>query len=195
MFRLIRMMPSGARHLHRLLGRLAFSALVLTVGYSMPAAAALAVAPTVTVGVTVGAGYPAMIVDTAFPLGTREPFFVQGRVVWTEPNLDSRFSAGVDIYFGVIMPGGTTVKTWSPNNAGTVAINNGYAPLARARSVLSAGTFDTTAVNSGNQISYTFSGGETKGLYLVFLFMVPTGTDPTDIQQWSSVSMQPFFVK
>ncbi len=195
MFRFIRMMPSDARYFRRLLSHLACLASVLTAGYSTPAAAALAVAPAVTVGVTVGAGYPAMIVDTVFPLGPREPFFVQGRVVWTEPNLDSRFAAGADIYFGVIMPGGTTVKTWSPNNAGTVAINSGYAPFVRARSVLTAGTFDTTAVNSGSPISYTFSGSETKGLYLVFLFMVPTGTDPTDIQQWSSVTMQPFFVK
>lgn len=189
------MIPFIVQRLRRVLSPLTWFVLALAGSCSLPAFASSPVGPTVTVAITIGAGYPAILVDTSVPLARREPFYAQGQVVWTEPNLDKTWAAGADIYFGVILPGGTTVDTWSPSSDGTVTLNSGYAPLVRARSVLSTGTFTTESVNAGNRISYNFSGSEAKGLYLVFLFMVPTGADPTDITQWSNVTMQPFFVK
>lgn len=177
--------------------RIAGLAVVLSSMHSLSASASSVVGPTVTVGITVGAN-PARLVDltAADPFGSilRTPFDVLGRVVLTQPIFNTSWAAGADIYFGVVMPGQTGVYTWSPNGNGTVSLNNGYTPLVRAYPVLSASTFTTSSVNSGNLISYTFSGGEKKGLYLAFLFMMPTGTVPTDIDL-SSATMQPFVVK
>lgn len=71
-----------------------------------------------TVNVTVGAGYPARLVDLTAPdpFGTirRTPFDVEGQVVLTQPNFNTSWAAGADIYFGVVLPGQTGVYTWSP---------------------------------------------------------------------------------
>ncbi len=178
--------------------RIAGLAVVLSAAHTLPASASSVVGPTLTVDVTVGANNPARRVDLTAPdpfaIVRRTPYDVQGQVVLTQPIFNTSWAAGADIYFGVILPGQTAVYTWTPNGNGTVALNNGYTPLARAYPVLSASTFTTSSVNSGNLISYTFSGAEKKGLYLVFLFMMPTGTVPTDIDL-SSATMQPFVVK
>lgn len=196
MLRLTWLIPSGARQLQRLLNRWACLMFALAAGYGMPAAASLVANPPVaTVGVFIGAGYPVGLVNISSPAALGEPIFAQGKIVWAEPDSFIPYAAGVDIYFGVIMPGGTTAQTWSPDNTGKVTLNDGFAPIARARSVSSPGTFDTTSVNSGEPITYMFSGSEPKGLYLVFIFMVPAGADPTDVEQWGRVEMEPFYVK
>lgn len=194
MFGFIRATLSETQQLQRLLNRWACLMFVLAAGYAMPAAAGLVLAPTLTVDVTVGSGYPAGLTDISPPV-SREPFFAQGKIVLTVPVYDTGYAAGVDIYFGVIMPGGTRVKTWSPDNTGKITLNDGFAPIARAYSVSSPGTFDTRSANSGELITYTFNGSEEKGLYLVFIHMVPTGTVLIDVYGCAGAEMHPFFVK
>lgn len=193
MFKLIQHIPISAHYLRRLFTRVVWLMLVLAGGAALPAAAATGVAPNVSVSLTDAGLNQVMIFDTA-TVGT-QPFYVAGRVEWVTPFTNTSWALGADIYFGVIMPGGTTVSTWSPNNSGTVTLGSGYAPLVRASSVLNTGVLTTASLNAGKDISYRFSGNEPKGLYLLFLFMVPTGADPTDIQRWTFLTTQPFFVK
>ena len=170
--------------------------LALTLGTSLPAAASSSPPlPVVTVGIADTFGNSMMYFDLSIPQVLNQPYYVSGQVVLTFPFPNSQYAAGADIYFGVIMPGGTTVYTWSPNSSGSVTLSSGYAPIVRARSMLTPGTFNTSSVNAGSPIKYTFSGTEPKGLYLLFTFLVPTGTDPTNIQQWFSTTMQPLFLK
>jgi hypothetical protein len=170
-------------------------ALLLIAVHSLPASASFAVGPTVTVGVTFGPGATATVIDTTNTQAIISPYNVLGQAVWTEGFFNSAFAAGVDIYFGVVTPGGTTVYTWAPNSSGTVTLNKGYTPMARAYSVTAPSTFTTQSFNGGKGITYTFSGSEPKGLYTVVFFMVITGDDPTDITKWNNITTQALFVK
>lgn len=170
--------------------------LVLTIGYSLSATASQSPQlPIITVGIADTFGGARNFFDTSIPQTLNQPYYASGQVALESPFLNSQFAGGADIYFGVILPGGTTVHTWSPNSNGTVTLKSGYAPIARARSMLTTGTFNTASVNEGKSIRYALSDNEPKGLYLLFMFLVPTGTDPADIQQWSFVTMQPLYVK
>lgn len=173
--------------------RLVWSAWVLMASFSLPAAASSSVpGPTVTLAISDGMN-PKLIIDTAFL--DKLPSFVSGQVVWTTSLAGTPWVSGADIYFGVILPGGTTVHTWSPNSNGTVTLKSGYAPLVSGRSVVDPSTFTTASANGGKDISYTFTGDEPKGLYMILLFMVGAGRNPADITNWNSVTMQPLFVK
>ncbi len=193
--KLRQVMPHLATRLRRLAHGLTCLALVLPLGYPLSSTASGVPLPVVTVGMTEAGGNAMNFFDTAIPAIVNQPYYVSGQVEVTTPLAHSQYAGGADIYFGVILPGGTTVQTWSSNSNGTVTLKSGYAPIAKARSLLTVGTFTTASVNGGNRIKHDLSGSETKGLYLLFMFLVPTGTDPTDIQQWSFVTMQPLYVK
>lgn len=192
---LMHAMPWCAKRLRALLRGLTCLALALPLGYSLQATAASVPLPVVTVGMADTFGDSRNFFDTAIPQVVSQPYYVSGQVVVTTPFANSQYANGADMYFGVILPGGTTVLTWSPNSNGTVTLKSGYAPIAKAQSLLTTGTFTTASANGGNRIRFDFSGNESKGLYLLFMFLVPTGADPTDIQQWSFVNMQPLYLK
>jgi hypothetical protein len=180
----------------RLLGAYRFLlllSLVHVAAISLPASAASITPPKVSVALTDGSQNPIMIVDTT-SVGA-QPFTIAAGVEWAVPFSNTAWAAGGDTYFGVILPGGTSVATWSPNSNGVMMLNGGYAPIARAISVVNLAPFSTTTVNGGVPLTYKFSGAEPKGLYLLFMFMVPTGVDPTDIERWTFFTTQPFFVK
>lgn len=187
--------PYFAKRSRRLAHGLTCLALVLPLGYPLSATASGVPLPVVTVGMTETGGSAMNFFDTAIPAIVNQPYYVSGQVVVTTPLTNSQYANGADIYFGVILPGGTTLHTWSPNSNGTVTLKSGYAPIAKAQSLLTAGTFTTASVNGGNRIRHDLSGNDTKGLYLLFMFLVPTGADPADIQQWSFVNMQPLYMK
>jgi hypothetical protein len=196
MFKKIRqVMPYFAKRTRRLAHGLTCLVLVLPLGYPLSATASSVPLPVVTVEMADTFNYSRNFFDTAIPENINQPYYVSGQVEITTPLAHSQFASGADIYFGVILPGGTTVHTWSPNSNGTVTLKSGYAPIAKAQSLLTVGTFNTASVNGGNRIRHDLSGSETKGLYLLFMFLVPTGTDPTDIRQWSFVTMKPLYVK
>lgn len=172
--------------------RIVFSALVSIAFCALPAAASSSVpGPTVTIGITDGLN-PKLIIDTAFL--DKQPSFVAGQAVWTTSLAGTPWVSGADIYFGVILPGGTSIQTWSPDSNGAVTLKNGYAPLVSGRSVVDPSTFTTASANGGKEINYTFSGGEPKGLYMVVFFLVAAGKNPADVTNWNSVTMQPLFV-
>ena len=81
--------------------RLAGLVVALSAVHSLPASASSVVGPTMTVNVTVGAGYPARLVDLTAPdpFGTirRTPFDVEGQVVLTQPNFNTSWAAGADV--------------------------------------------------------------------------------------------------
>lgn len=193
--KLMQVMPLFAKRLRRVLRGLTCWVLVLPLGYSLSATASSVPLPVVTVGMTETGGNAFNFFDTTIPAIVNQPYYVSGQVEVTTPLAHSEYGGGADIYFGVILPGGTTVHTWSLNSNGTVTLKSGYAPIAKAQSLLTVGTFTTASVNGGNRIRHDLSGSETKGLYLLFMFLVPTGTDPTDIRQWSFVTMKPLYVK
>ena len=151
------------------------------------------ITPKVSLSISIGSGSPVKIINPA--LIGNEPLFVQGTVDWTAPFLHRDWAAGADTYFGVIWPGTTQVSTWSPNGSGAITLRSGYAPMARASSVLNPAAFSTNAMNGGFPIRYQFTGQEPKGLYLLFLFMVPTGADPSDIDNWAFLATAPFFLR
>ncbi|MES2952109.1 MAG: hypothetical protein V4858_26585 [Pseudomonadota bacterium] len=177
----------------QLFRRMVWLVLGLAAAYVPIAHASSVITPKTSVSVSIGGGYPVTIINTAF-IG-KEPLFVQGTVDWVEPFFHTAFAKGADTYFGVIWPGTTQVSTWSPDGSGAITLRSGYAPMARASSVLNPTAFSTNAMNGGLPIRYQFTGQEPKGLYLLFLFMVPTGADPSDIQNWAFLATAPFFLK
>lgn len=187
--------------LRRWLQRATYVGLALSLGYSLPAAAVNGPSPAVSIGVYDGFGQgPFQYFDTSISQIVSQPFFPEASMTWTLGEFNKAFAGGADIYFGWIFPGGTTVYTWSPGSNGTIALNRGYSPLLRGLSVLNGGSFDTASLNTTSSkidspFRYSFTGSEVKGLYLLLFFTVPSGTDPTNITQWSNVTLQPAFVK
>jgi hypothetical protein len=156
--------------------------------------------PITTVGVSRLAGVRAIQIDLNNSSLMREPHNVSGSIDLDYPVPAYIFPAGVDIYFGVFLPGGAEVATWSPNAEGGtikggVTLKKGYAPLVRSKSLAAAFTLDAYTVNGNWPILYKFAGTETKGLYMLFMFMVEAGQNPANVKSWMSVSTAPFFVE
>ena len=95
-------------------------------------------------------------------------------------------SPPVDVYLGVIVPGGQ-VYTWVPKPGGGAALVKGLSPVARAVTETSF----ATATVFGADARYSFSEGDAAGLYSVFVLLVPPGSDPGDARKWNWASMTP----
>ena len=91
-----------------------------------------------------------------------------------------------DVYFGVIVPGGR-VFTWIPKVGGGAVLVAGMSPVARA---IADTTFQTSSAFAGDP-QYTFSEGDIKGLYSLFVLLVPPGADPSDARRWTWVTTVP----
>ena len=150
-----------------------------------------------TVSVGLGSGYGGSVLHTRDPARPFPPFFVlTGTVVWpTDAGAQQWFwPNGADVYFGVMLTGGSDVYTWSRNSAGPKnTLNKGWVPYARA--VPPVGIFSVTDTSGFNSPTYSLSGSETPGLYMLFLLLVKPGADPSDTTQWNKVAMHPFLVK
>lgn len=118
------------------------------------------------------------------------PYTFGGLVSW--PENTPVYANGADVYFGILMPGGTSVYSWTTQN-GVATLVPGYVPFARA--ISNKTTFQPFASTTQLPITYSLNGTEAKGLYFAFLILVAPGADANDSRQWSHVSMQPFFVK
>jgi hypothetical protein len=96
----------------------------------------------------------------------------------------------VDVYFGVIVPGGRTF-TWTAGSAMGPILVEGLHPAAQ--NLDRAATFNSSA-SLGGTPRYAFSNGDPLGLYTLFVLVVPHGADPSDTPRWIAVSMSPLFV-
>jgi hypothetical protein len=150
-----------------------------------------------TVSVGLISGYGGSVLHTRGGDRPFPPFFLLvGSVVWpTDAGAQKWFwPNGADIYFGVMLTGGTDVYTWSHNSAGPKnTLNKGWVPYAR--SVPPVGTFVITDPSGLNTPMYSLSGNEPPGLYQLFLLLVKPGADPSDTTQWNKLAMHPFLVK
>lgn len=119
------------------------------------------------------------------------PYAFYGVVTW--PERDSVYTKGADVYFGILLPGGASVMSWTVQNEATTLVP-GYVPFARA--IPNNALFQAFYNNrDGQAITYTFNGTEPKGLYFVYLILTSPGADPSDSRQWRQVSTHPFVVK
>ena len=119
------------------------------------------------------------------------PYIFSGAVSWPEHGV--LYPQGADVYFGVLLPGGTSVRSWAPVN-GVITQVPGFTPFARG--ISNSALFQPFAdSNARKPISHIFDGTEPKGLYFVFLILVRPGADPNDSRQWGQVATQPFVVK
>lgn len=119
------------------------------------------------------------------------PYVFRGIVTW--PERDMVYTKGADVYFGILLPGGASVMSWTIQN-GVTTLVPGYVPFARA--IPNTVVFQAFDNNKwGAPINYTFSGSEPKGLYFVYLILTAPGADPNDSRQWRQVSTHPFVVK
>jgi hypothetical protein len=113
-----------------------------------------------------------------------------GVVSW--PEHDVMYPQGADVYFGILMPGGTSVQSWTLKD-GVVTLVPGFVPFARA--IPNTTLFQAFADSSQRPITRVFQDTDPKGLHFVFLILVSPGADPNDSRQWREVSTQPFVVK
>ncbi|QTN28272.1 hypothetical protein HZ993_24100 [Rhodoferax sp. AJA081-3] len=119
------------------------------------------------------------------------PYAFGALIAW--PERDIVYTKGADVYFGILLPGGSSVLSWTVQN-GVPTLVPGYVPFARA--IPNTGNFQPFAVNrTGYPLTYTFNGTEPKGLYFAYLILTYPGADPNDSRQWNQVSTHPFVVK
>jgi len=88
-----------------------------------------------------------------------------------------------DIYFGILSPDRQQVWTFAPDENG-IGIHLGYMPYE-------ADSLNESFISEG--ISYTFTGNEPRGMYLMFLIKVNTGLDPSNPKNWRNIRTHPFF--
>lgn len=96
-------------------------------------------------------------------------------------------TAPVDVYFGVLTPGGR-VFSWSPG-AGAPNLQEGLFPVGQG--------ITATEISSallGSNPEYTFPPGHEIGIYSVFCFLLPAGVDPRSPRSWINASMSPVVV-
>ncbi|MES2605479.1 MAG: hypothetical protein V4603_11115 [Pseudomonadota bacterium] len=99
----------------------------------------------------------------------------------------------VDLYFGVIRPGGTGTTTWI-NAATGPALQTGMSPLLKGINMGTAATITTTEL-FGHDVEHVFTGKEPAGMYLLFALLVAAGADPSNTKTWLGVDMTPLFVE
>lgn len=172
--------------LSRVLRRLTWMALASAACFLLPAAATSG-PPGPTLSTWVSFDNSTVLNVSSTNVG---PYTFGGIVTW--PENTPVYANGADVYFGVLMPGGTSVYSWTTQN-GVATLVPGYVPFARA--ISNKTTFQPFANNAQLPVTYSLNGTEAKGLYFVFLILMSPGADPNDSRQWGQVSTQPFFVK
>lgn len=100
-------------------------------------------------------------------------------------------SSPVDVYFGIIIPGGR-IFSWISGTANVPILLEGLFPAAQR--ITDTDTAISSAELLGRNPQHIFSADHPLGLYLVFFFLVPTGTDPGDSRHWIAATMSPLMI-
>ena len=149
----------------------------------VPGSAIAATAPPPTISIlTLDAALAGLLSTPVFTWRT------DGRALQFEATASRGVSNPVDVYFGVLTPGGR-VFSWSPAS-GAPNMQEGVFPCGQgvtATEISSAGLL-------GSSPQYTFSAGSQLGIYSVFFFLVPAGTDPRDPRSWIGANMSPLVI-
>lgn len=98
-------------------------------------------------------------------------------------------SSPVDVYFGIIIPGGR-IFSWSPGTASVPNLQEGFSPAAQGTTA----TEMSSAALLGRNPQHLFTADHLLGLYSVFFFLVPTGADPRDPRRWIGATMSPLVI-
>jgi hypothetical protein len=92
----------------------------------------------------------------------------------------------IDVYFGVIIPGGRTF-TWTPSSTSLPILVEGLRPAGQNVT----DTFINPIALLGAVPQHAFSSAAPLGLYSVFVLLVLHGADPADTSRWVAASMSP----
>jgi hypothetical protein len=114
-------------------------------------------------------------------------FSTQGEL---DPALRSLHGNKVDFYFGAIAPGGEWIS-WMYQD-GNLTMAPGLSAILRDHDY-SADEKSSSQLNI--RVRYQFMGTEPKGMYTLFLLIVPKDKDPTNPLNWYGVGMSPLFLE
>jgi len=95
----------------------------------------------------------------------------------------------VDVYFGVIIPGGR-VFSWIPGTANGPVLVEGLSPAGRgitAAAISGAGLLGSDPQN-------LFSASQPIGLYSLFVVLVRSGADASNPGNWFGAAMSPLII-
>lgn len=95
----------------------------------------------------------------------------------------------IDVYLGVLMPGGSVVS-WIPGPANAPVLVGGWSPAGRG---ITAATLSGASL-LGSDPQHLFTWGHPPGLHSVFVVLVRSGANPTDPAQWFGASMSPLVI-
>lgn len=98
-------------------------------------------------------------------------------------------SSPVDVYFGIIIPGGR-IFTWTPGQSGGPILREGLFPAAQGTTATQISSFSLL----GTDPEQTFSAGYPLGLYSVFMLFLPTGANAGDLRSWTGAAMSPLLI-
>lgn len=133
-----------------------------------------------------------MALDANLAPGGTLPVFTwrtDGRLLEFDASLSRYESSPVDVYFGIIVPGGR-IFSWSPGTNNVPTLQEGFVPAAQRTTA----TEMSGAALLGSSPQYGFSSDHLLGLYSVFFFLVPAGTDPRDPRRWMGATMSPLVI-
>ena len=114
-------------------------------------------------------------------------FWTQGDI---DPALASLYGDKVDIYFGAIAPGGERIS-WIMQD-GVLSIVPGFAAILGNHSYTAERKYSSEL---NLRVRYKFSGAEPKGMYTLFVLIVPKDKDPNDPLNWYGAALSPLFLK
>lgn len=177
---------SGLHRALRALGKVLF----------IPAALAVGVAP----GSAMGSTIPAPVVSITTLDAAQAPLIWEPRFTWRTDGRPLEFvanvtryeSSPVDVYFGILLPGGR-IASWHPGTGHGPILQEGFWPAARRTA---ATEMSGAALLRGNP-RHSFSADSAYfplGLYSVFIFLVPAGADPRDPSRWYGATMSPLVI-
>jgi hypothetical protein len=149
----------------------------------------LGTAPTLVQALSLAAP-PQISIFVANPIGV--PVFswqTNGGALQFDASVTSTLPLPVDVYFGVIIPGGRTF-TWTSALTNVPILVEGLIPVAQNVTP----TFFHAATSLGGVPQHTFSNTHPRGLYSVFVLLVAHGASPADASRWVAASMSPLML-
>ncbi|HQS64714.1 MULTISPECIES: hypothetical protein [unclassified Acidovorax] len=114
-------------------------------------------------------------------------FWTQGDI---DPALVSLYGNKVDIYFGAIAPSGERIS-WIIQD-GVLIIVPGFTAILRDHSYTAERKYSSEL---NLRVRYTFTGAEPKGMYTLFVLIVPKDKDPNDPLNWYGAALSPLFLE
>jgi len=159
----------------------------------LPAVLAVGIAP----GSAIGSTIPAPVVSITTLDAVQAPLIWEPRFTWKTDGRPLEFvasvtryeSSPVDVYFGILIPGGS-IASWHPGTGHGPILQEGFFPAAQSMTA----TEMSGAALLGRNPQYSFSAGHPLGLYSVFFFLVPAGADPRDPSRWYGATMSPLVI-